>query len=78
MVVLAALWWLWVSFTWLTNMFDADDGVALAAMLVATGAMFMAALAVPEAFGRYALLFGVAVVIVRALHLASLRTGRTR
>jgi len=70
MLVLAVLWWLWVSFAWLTNMFDADDGLALAAMLFATGAMFVAALAVPEAFGRYALLFGVAVVLVRVTHLA--------
>jgi low temperature requirement protein LtrA len=70
MVALTVLWWIWVSFTWLTNMVDADDGVALAAMLVATGAIFMAALAVPEAFGRYALLFGAAVVIARAMHLA--------
>jgi low temperature requirement protein LtrA len=77
MVVLAVLWWIWVSFTWLTNMVEADDGVALAAMLFATGAIFMAALAVPEAFGRYALLFGVAVVIVRAMHLAlSVLTAR--
>ncbi len=69
MVVLAVLWWIWVSFTWLTNMVDTDDGVALATMLLATGAIFMAALAVPQAFGRYALLFGVSIVIVRALHL---------
>src|SRR6478752_4637345 len=77
MVVLAVLWWIWVSFTWLTNMVDTDDGVALATMLLATGAVFMAALAVPEAFGRYALLFGIAVVTVRAMHLAlSVMTGR--
>jgi low temperature requirement protein LtrA len=70
MVVLAVLWWIWVSFAWLTNMVDADDGLALALMLFATGAIFMAALAVPEAFGPDALLFGVAVVTVRTMHLA--------
>ena len=49
--ILAALWWAWASYAWLTNTVDADEGAVLAAMLVAMAAMFVAALAVPEAFG---------------------------
>ena len=41
----------------------------LAAVLVAMAAMFVAALAVPEAFGRHGVLFGVAFLIVRVMHL---------
>ena len=42
----------------------------LAAMLGAMAAMFVAALAVPNAFGSHALLFGVAFLIVNLMHLA--------
>ena len=39
------------------------------AMLVAMAAMFVAALAVPEAFGRHGVVFGVAFLIVNVMHL---------
>ena len=48
LLVLAVLWWAWASYSWLTNTVDADDGIVLAVMLVATAAMFVAALAVPK------------------------------
>jgi low temperature requirement protein LtrA len=38
-------------------------------MLVAMAAMFVAALAVPEAFGRHGVVFGVAFLIVNVMHL---------
>ena len=38
-------------------------------MLVAMGAMFVAALAVPDAFGRHGVVFGVAFLIVNVMHL---------
>ena len=41
-----------------------------AAMLVAMAAMFIAALAVPDAFGSHGVTFGVAFLIVNAMHLA--------
>jgi low temperature requirement protein LtrA len=67
MLVLAALWWAWASFAWLTNTVDADQDGVLATILGATAAMFVAALAVPEAFGRHGVLFGVAFLIVAAM-----------
>jgi low temperature requirement protein LtrA len=39
-------------------------------MLVAMAAMFVAALAVPDAFGRHGVIFGVAFLIVRVMHVA--------
>jgi low temperature requirement protein LtrA len=46
LLVLAVLWWAWASYAWLTNTVDAEAGMVLAVMLVATAAMFVAALAV--------------------------------
>jgi low temperature requirement protein LtrA len=69
-LVLAALWWAWAAYAWLTNTVDADDGVVAAAILIAMGAMFVAALAVPSAFGRHGVIFGVAFLIVGLMFIA--------
>jgi len=70
LLILAALWWAWASYAWLTNTVDAGEDAVLAAVLVAMAAMFVAALAVPEAFGRHGVVFGVAFLIVAVMHLA--------
>jgi low temperature requirement protein LtrA len=67
LLILATLWWAWAAYTWLTNMADPDVGGMWGAMLVAMGAMFVAALAVPNAFGSHGVLFGVAFVIVNLM-----------
>jgi low temperature requirement protein LtrA len=64
LLVLAALWWAWASYAWLTNIVDADNGRVGAVMLFATAALFVAALAVPGAFGAERLVFGVAFFAV--------------
>jgi low temperature requirement protein LtrA len=69
MLVLAALWWAWGVYAWLTSAMDVDEGGVRLAMLAAMGAMFGVALAVPGAFGDDAVLFGVAYFLVRLLHL---------
>jgi low temperature requirement protein LtrA len=69
MLVLAALWWAWSGYAWLTSTLDVDEGGVRLAMLAAMAAMFAVALAVPGAFGDDALLFGVGYFAVRALHL---------
>jgi low temperature requirement protein LtrA len=70
LLILAALWWAWVGYAWLTNFVDPDEGAVRGAMLVAIIAMFVAALAVPDAFGGEGVLFGVAFLIVRLMHIA--------
>jgi low temperature requirement protein LtrA len=70
LLVLAALWWAWTGYAWLTNTLEPEEGVVRAGMLVGMGAMLVAALAVPRAFGADAVLFGVAFVVVRLVNLA--------
>lgn len=69
LLVLAALWWGWSVYAWLTSATDVDEGGVRLVMLGAMGAMFGVALAVPGAFGDDAVLFGVAYLLVRVLHL---------
>src|SRR5579862_1522001 len=64
LLVLAVLWWAWASYAWLTNTVDAEAGPVMAVILVAIGAMFVAALAVPEAFGSHRLVFALAFLVV--------------
>ena len=68
MLVLAAIWWAWTTYAWLTSAIDVDEGGVRIAMLAATGAMLGVALAVPGAFGDDAVLFGAAYLLVRLLH----------
>ena len=68
MLVLAALWWAWTAYAWLTSTMDVDEGGVRLAMLAAMGAMLVVALAVPGAFGDDPVLFGVAYLLVRLLH----------
>jgi low temperature requirement protein LtrA len=70
MLVLAALWWAWTGYAWLTNMLEPEEGLVRAGMFAGMAAMLVAALAVPEAFGDTAVLFGVAYVLVRLVNLS--------
>jgi len=69
LLILGALWWVWAAYAWLTNTVDPGDDAVWGTMLVAMAAMFVAALAVPEAFGRHGVVFGVAFLIVNVMHL---------
>ena len=70
MLVLAAVWWAWGGFAWLTNSLHSDDGIARLGLMAAMGAMLIAALAVPQAFGEDSVIFGLAYFAVRAIHIA--------
>jgi low temperature requirement protein LtrA len=69
LAILAVLWWAWEGFAWLGNTAGSDDGPVRAVLLAAMGPLFVVSLAVPHAFGDDALVFGVAYLAVRALHL---------
>jgi low temperature requirement protein LtrA len=69
LLIITALWWAWASYAWLTSTVDTNDGWVSAAMLAAMAAMFVAALAVPDAFGRHGGVFGVAFFIVNIMFL---------
>ena len=68
MLMLAALWWAWTGYAWLTSTMDVDEGGVRLAMLASMGAMIFAALAVPGAFTHDAVLFGSFYLLVRLLH----------
>jgi low temperature requirement protein LtrA len=70
LLLLTALWWAWAAYAWLTNTVDPGEGLVWGTMLVASGAMFVGALAVPEAFGGHGVVFGVAFLIVALMQLA--------
>jgi low temperature requirement protein LtrA len=70
LLIFVALWWAWAAYAWLTNSIDPDEEAVWGALLVAIGAMFIAALAVPEAFGRHGVVFGVAFLIVIIMQVA--------
>jgi low temperature requirement protein LtrA len=67
-LVLAALWWAWTAYAWLTNIVDPEEGAVGAALLVVLIAMFVAALAVPGVFDDDGVLFGCAFLVVCAMH----------
>jgi low temperature requirement protein LtrA len=69
LLVLAALWWAWTGYAWLTNTLEPEEGSVRAAMFGAMAAMLVVALAVPEAFDAHGVLFGVAFLVVRLLHI---------
>ena len=69
LLLLGALWWAWSAYAWLTNMFDPEEGVVRIAVLAAVAAMLIVSLAAPRAFGREGVTFGIAYLVVRALHL---------
>src|SRR6202035_1694839 len=64
LLAIGVLWWAWASYAWLTNTVDADAGLVVTVMLAAAAAMFVAALAVPEAFGGHRLVFALAFLVV--------------
>ena len=69
-LVLAAIWWAWAAYAWLTNTLNPEEGIVRIAMFGVMAAMLIAALAVPEAFGEHGVVFGVAYLVVREMHLA--------
>ncbi len=69
MLVLAALWWAWGAYAWLTNEIEADEDLPRLAMFTSMTAMLIVALAVPNAFGDDGVIFGCAYFVVRLMHI---------
>jgi low temperature requirement protein LtrA len=49
-LLILVVWWCWVGYSWVSNLVKADEGVTRLTLLVAMAAMFLLALAIPEAF----------------------------
>lgn len=78
MLILAALWWAWVAYAWLTNSVNTEEDDVRIAFFVAMAAMLIVALSVPEAFDTYAALFAVAYLVVRVMHIVLYAIGTRR
>jgi low temperature requirement protein LtrA len=70
MLVLGAVWFAWAAYGWLTNEVDAEANVSRLTVFTVMGAMLIAAMAIPGAFGDNALAFAIAYLVVRVLHIA--------
>src|SRR5918999_6120649 len=76
--LLVVLWAAWGGYSWLTNAVPAEEVIpARLLIFLAMAAMFVASLAVPGAFGRYGVIFGVSYFVVQLLQvlLYALATG---
>src|SRR5205809_2500667 len=71
LAILMVLWFAWSSYVWLGNRAGTDEGTTRVVLLGAMGPLLIASLAVPHAFGKDALVFGVAFFFVRAMHLVA-------
>lgn len=69
-LALLAVWWAWVGYTWLINTFDTRGVRHQAVLIAAMAAMLVAAAALPMAFSSAALVFGIALLVVRLIHVA--------
>src|SRR5437870_8127953 len=69
LLLLGMLWWAWSAYAWLTNTLDPEEGAVRFAVLLAVAAMLVVSLAAPRAFGTDGVMFGVAYLVARALHL---------
>jgi low temperature requirement protein LtrA len=69
MLVLAALWWAWGAYAWLTNYINTDEARERLLLFGSMAAMLVAALAVPHAFADDGVLFACAYALVRWLHI---------
>ena len=49
-LLIGLLWWSWIGFAWLCNIVKADEGSVGRVVLLSMAAMFLIALAIPEAF----------------------------
>jgi low temperature requirement protein LtrA len=69
LLILAAVWWAWCAYAWLTNSIDPDSNLNRVCMFSAMGGMLIVSLSIPDAFGDRGVLFGCAYFFVRAMQL---------
>jgi low temperature requirement protein LtrA len=74
-LLIGLLWWSWIGFSWLCNLVKADEGSVSGVILAAMAAMFVIALAIPEAFHDLPgglpgpVVIAIAYFVFRAMHL---------
>src|SRR3954462_1144024 len=69
LLALGILWWAWVGYAWLTSVVDPEEGAVRLVLIAAMAAMLVVALAIPQAFEAYGLLFAGGLAVVRIAHI---------
>ena len=69
MLVLALMWWAWSAFVWAANTQQGESALLRAVLLAGMLLIFVAGLAVPQAFEEESTLFAATYAAVRLLHL---------
>jgi low temperature requirement protein LtrA len=69
MILLALIWWAWSAFVWAANAQSEDSPTMQLALLASLVLIFLAGIAVPDAFGDEAVLFALTYSGVRLIHL---------
>ncbi|MCV7170454.1 low temperature requirement protein A [Mycobacterium manitobense] len=77
-LALLALWWAWVCYAWLTNMFEMARVIHTTLIIFAMAAMLVAVIALPTAFTTGALVFGLALLAVRLINAAMFIASASR
>ncbi|MEV4708729.1 low temperature requirement protein A [Actinoplanes sp. NPDC049316] len=83
-LALVAIWWAWVCYTWLTNTSAEASHPARTLIFLAMSAMLVTSSSLAGAFGGEAMMFALALLTVRLLHVVLLiysarrNTGRRR
>lgn len=67
-LALLALWWAWVCYAWLTNIFEIARIHHTTLIILSMAAMIIAVIALPTAFTTGALVFGLALLAVRLIN----------
>src|SRR4029079_5323275 len=67
-LALPGLWWAWVCYAWLTNLFEVARVVHTTLIILAMAAMLIAVIALPTAFTTRALVFWLALLAVRLIN----------
>jgi low temperature requirement protein LtrA len=75
-LLLGVLWWCWTGYAWLGNVARADEGIVRLSLFAVMGAVFVAAITIPEAFDdgpgglSGPVVFAFCYLAVRVIHLA--------
>jgi low temperature requirement protein LtrA len=75
LLVLAAIWWAWAAYAWLTNEVDTRSRNVRLVIFASMAFMLLASLAIPGAFEGDALLFALAYLGVRLAHIGLFAAG---
>ncbi|MBB2941792.1 low temperature requirement protein LtrA [Actinoplanes lutulentus] len=68
LLILAVLWWMYSGYAWLTNAVGPITTTRRTLLLAGMSGFLVMAIAIPETFGEYGWIFGIAYVVVTIVH----------